>query len=72
MITLGKGGTLHDRRLASARLHQDETPSKSSSTKSPRRRKNAAAATPASSALGQRQGDAAHTICSLPFEQGDD
>ena len=24
MITLGKGGTLHDRRLASARLHQDE------------------------------------------------
>jgi len=24
MITLGKGGTLSDRRLASARLHQDE------------------------------------------------
>jgi large subunit ribosomal protein L17 len=24
MITLGKAGTLHDRRLASARLHQDE------------------------------------------------
>jgi large subunit ribosomal protein L17 len=24
MITLGKGGTLHDRRLASSRLHQDE------------------------------------------------
>ena len=24
MITLGKGGTLHQRRLASARLHQDE------------------------------------------------
>ncbi|MGP8236852.1 MAG: 50S ribosomal protein L17, partial [Limisphaerales bacterium] len=24
MITLGKGGTLHHRRLASARLHQDE------------------------------------------------
>ena len=25
MVTLGKSGTLHDRRLASARLHQDET-----------------------------------------------
>jgi large subunit ribosomal protein L17 len=24
MITLGKAGTLHDRRLAAARLHQDE------------------------------------------------
>lgn len=24
MVTLAKGGTLHDRRLASARLHQDE------------------------------------------------
>ncbi|HWD19473.1 MAG TPA: 50S ribosomal protein L17 [Verrucomicrobiae bacterium] len=24
MITLGKAGTVHDRRLASARLHQDE------------------------------------------------
>src|SRR3981081_391745 len=24
MVTLGKLGTLHDRRLASARLHQDE------------------------------------------------
>lgn len=24
MVTLGKGGTLHHRRLASARLHQDE------------------------------------------------
>src|SRR5271170_1659264 len=24
MVTLGKAGTLHDRRLASARLHQDE------------------------------------------------
>ena len=24
MVTLGKSGTLHDRRLASARLHQDE------------------------------------------------
>src|SRR5580692_8213231 len=24
MITLGKAGTLHDRRLASSRLHQDE------------------------------------------------
>src|SRR5580698_5412543 len=25
MVTLGKSGTLHHRRLASARLHQDET-----------------------------------------------
>ena len=24
LVTLGKHGTLHDRRLASARLHQDE------------------------------------------------
>src|SRR6266581_5022826 len=24
VVTFGKGGTLHDRRLASARLHQDE------------------------------------------------
>src|SRR5271154_3250866 len=24
MVTLGKAGTMHDRRLASARLHQDE------------------------------------------------
>jgi len=24
MVTLGKGGSLHDRRLASARLHQEE------------------------------------------------
>ena len=24
MVTLGKSGTLHDRRLASSRLHQDE------------------------------------------------
>src|ERR1700744_390863 len=24
MVTLGKGGTIHDRRLAVARLHQDE------------------------------------------------
>jgi len=24
LVTLGKSGTLHDRRLASARLHQDE------------------------------------------------
>ena len=25
MITLGKAGTLHDRRLVTVRLHQDET-----------------------------------------------
>jgi large subunit ribosomal protein L17 len=47
MVTLGKAGTMHDRRLAVARLHQ-ETPLRFSSVKSRRASKNAAGVTPAS------------------------
>ena len=48
MVTLGKSGTIHDRRLAVARLHQ-EARRKSCSRKSRPRSRNATAATRASS-----------------------
>ena len=49
MVTLGKSGTLHDRRLAAARLHQEDAV-ESSSTKSRPRKKSAGAVILVSSA----------------------
>ena len=55
MITLGKAGTLHDRRLASARLHQDEVAIKVLFNEiAPTQKERRGGYT-----LGQRQGDAA-------------
>ena len=48
LVTLGKSGTIHDRRLAVARLHQEDA-AKSCSRKSRPRSRNATAATRASS-----------------------
>jgi len=47
MVTLGKHGTLHDRRLAAARLHQEDAV-KCCSTKSRQPRKIVMAVTPES------------------------
>ena len=59
MITLGKGGTLHDRRLASARLHQDEAAVKILFNDIAPTQKERRGGYTRIIQLGQRQGDAA-------------
>src|SRR5579862_8775533 len=61
MITLGKGGTLHDRRLASARLHQDEEAIKILFNEIAPTQKERRGGYTRIVRLGQRQGDAAQT-----------
>jgi large subunit ribosomal protein L17 len=59
MITLGKAGTLHDRRLASARLHQDEDAIKILFNEIAPTQKERRGGYTRIVRLGQRQGDAA-------------
>ena len=59
MVTLGKAGTLHDRRLASARLHQDEIAIKVLFTEIAPTQKDRRGGYTRIVRLGQRQGDAA-------------
>jgi large subunit ribosomal protein L17 len=59
MITLGKGGTLHDRRLASARLHQDEAAIKILFNEIAPTQKERRGGYTRIVRLGQRQGDGA-------------
>ncbi len=59
MITLGKGGSLHDRRLASARLHQDEAAIKILFNDIAPTQKERRGGYTRIIRLGQRQGDAA-------------
>ncbi|HEX4119867.1 MAG TPA: 50S ribosomal protein L17 [Verrucomicrobiae bacterium] len=59
MITLGKAGTLHDRRLASARLHQDEDAIKILFNDIAPTQKERRGGYTRIVRLGQRQGDAA-------------
>jgi large subunit ribosomal protein L17 len=59
MITLGKAGTLHDRRLASARLHQDEEAVKALFNEIAPTQKDRRGGYTRIVRLGQRQGDAA-------------
>ena len=59
MITLGKGGTLHDRRLAAARLHQDEEAIKILFNDIAPTQKERRGGYTRIVRLGQRQGDAA-------------
>jgi large subunit ribosomal protein L17 len=59
MITLGKGGTLHDRRLASARLHQDEDAVKILFNEIAPTQKDRRGGYTRIIRMGQRQGDAA-------------
>src|SRR5580693_8889605 len=59
MITLGKNGTLHDRRLASARLHQDEAAIKILFNDIAPTQKERRGGYTRIVRLGQRQGDAA-------------
>ena len=59
MITLGKAGTLHDRRLASARLHQDEEAIKALFNDIAPTQKERRGGYTRIVRLGQRQGDAA-------------
>jgi large subunit ribosomal protein L17 len=59
MITLGKAGTLHDRRLASARLHQDEEAIKILFNEIAPTQKERRGGYTRIVRLGQRQGDAA-------------
>jgi len=59
MITLGKAGTLHDRRLASARLHQDEEAVKALFNDIAPTQKDRRGGYTRIVRLGQRQGDAA-------------
>ena len=59
MITLGKAGTLHDRRLASARLHQDEEAVKILFNEIAPTQKERRGGYTRIVRLGQRQGDAA-------------
>ena len=59
MVTLGKAGTLHDRRLASARLHQDETAIKVLFNEIAPTQKERRGGYTRIVRLGQRQGDAA-------------
>jgi large subunit ribosomal protein L17 len=62
MITLGKGGTLHDRRLASARLHQDSEAIKILFNDIAPTQKERRGGYTRIVRLGQRQGDAAQTV----------
>jgi large subunit ribosomal protein L17 len=59
MITLGKGGTLHDRRLAFARLHQDERAVKILFNEIAPTQKERRGGYTRIVRLGRRQGDAA-------------
>ena len=59
MITLGKSGTLHSRRLASARLHQDEEAVKILFNEIAPTQKERHGGYTRIIHLGQRQGDAA-------------
>jgi large subunit ribosomal protein L17 len=59
MITLGKAGTLHDRRLASARLHQDEEAVKILFNDIAPTQKDRRGGYTRIIKMGQRQGDAA-------------
>jgi large subunit ribosomal protein L17 len=61
MITLGKAGTLHDRRLASARLHQDEDAVKILFNEIAPTQKERRGGYTRIIRLGQRLGDAAMT-----------
>ena len=61
MITLGKAGTLHHRRLASARLHQDEDAVKILFNEIAPTQKERRGGYTRIVRLGQRQGDAAKT-----------
>src|ERR1700678_502652 len=61
MITLGKGGTLHHRRLASARLHQDEDAIKILFNEIAPTQKKRRGGYTRIVRLGRRQGDAAET-----------
>ena len=62
MITLGKAGTLHDRRLASARLHQDEDAIKILFNEIAPTQKERRGGYTRIIRLGQRQGDAAQMV----------
>jgi large subunit ribosomal protein L17 len=62
MITLGKAGTLHDRRLASARLHQDEVAVKVLFNDIAPTQKERRGGYTRIVRLGQRQGDAAQLV----------
>src|SRR5580698_4445928 len=62
MITLGKGGTLHDRRLASARLHQDLEAIKILFNDIAPTQKERRGGYTRIVRMGQRQGDAAQTV----------
>jgi len=62
MITLGKGGSLHDRRLASARLHQDEDAVKILFNDIAPTQKERRGGYTRIVRLGQRQGDAAQLV----------
>jgi large subunit ribosomal protein L17 len=59
IMTLGKGGTLHKRRLASARLHQDEEAVKILFNEIAPTQKERRGGYTRIVRLGQRQGDAA-------------
>lgn len=61
MITLGKSGTLHDRRLASARLHQDEAAVKILFNEIAPTQKERRGGYTRIVRVGHRQGDAAKT-----------
>src|SRR5271163_1499880 len=62
MITLGKAGTLHDRRLASSRLHQDEEAVKALFNDIAPTQKERRGGYTRIVRLGQRQGDAAQLV----------
>ena len=62
MITLGKAGTLHDRRLAFARLHQDEAAVKTLFNEIAPTQKERRGGYTRIVRLGQRNGDAAKMV----------
>lgn len=62
MVTLGKAGSLHDRRLASARLHQDEEAVKMLFNDIAPTQKERRGGYTRIVRLGQRQGDAAQLV----------
>jgi large subunit ribosomal protein L17 len=62
MITLGKGGTLHERRLAFARLHQDADAIKILFNEIAPTQKERRGGYTRIVRLGQRQGDAAQQV----------
>jgi large subunit ribosomal protein L17 len=60
MVTLGKSGTIHDRRLAAARLHQEDAVKILFNEIAPAQKTRNGGYTRIVK-LAQRQGDAAHT-----------